>query len=243
MKHQPRTVPCAVSRPRTWTTDGDGQGDGQRSGGNFVPQKQGATTTGAISGDSTQNDEPPPTEEEETPSETTPDESTSSTPANGETTSTDDNAMLAVINKWRTAYDIGTLTWSTAMVAGAAKTGKDNMAYFDGAKFVHGGSGSAEVMTPGGDSAGGEDLQGFSPFEVAYVSWLCEVNEEPVSSACAKASQVSPMNYEDENGNRKTGHQEILVDDKYKQIGCAFTKDPNPDEGSFFTGLWICNLS
>ena len=49
-------------------------------------------------------------------------------------------------------------------------------------------------------------------------------------------------NYKDENGIVNTGHHDILVDDSYKEIGCAFTRDPSPDDG-FWTGLWICNLN
>lgn len=49
-------------------------------------------------------------------------------------------------------------------------------------------------------------------------------------------------NYVDsETGEVNTGHHDILVDNQYKEIGCAFTRDPSPDEG-FWTGLWICNL-
>ncbi|KAI4268120.1 MAG: hypothetical protein L6R38_007956 [Xanthoria sp. 2 TBL-2021] len=112
---------------------------------------------------------------------------------NNQTTSTDDNSMLATINKWRTAYGKGDLTWAQDLVAGAAKTGSDNNAK-GGDTFKHGGSGNAEVMTPGGTTAGGQDLKGYSPFEVSYIlGWLCEVPTGPVASACADLKNVMNM--------------------------------------------------
>ncbi|KAL8836136.1 MAG: hypothetical protein Q9176_006516, partial [Flavoplaca citrina] len=233
---------------KTWT---EGEGDGQRSSdrqrgrGGFVPQEEGSTTTESTSNDSnepTDNVENTPTEgqqqeEEEPTTPTTSDEPTS----NEAPTSTDSNAILTVINKWRTAYGVSQLTWSEEMVAGAAKTGQDNMGYFNGGSFTHGGAGNAEVMTPGSDTGGDADLGAYTPFEIAYISWLCEVPSDTLGNACADASKISPMNYKDENGVVNTGHHDILVDDSYKEIGCAFTRDPSPDEG-FWTGLWICNL-
>ncbi|KAL8673435.1 MAG: hypothetical protein Q9168_002139 [Polycauliona sp. 1 TL-2023] len=173
-------------------------GGGGPSRGKSVAQQSGGTTSGSPSSVSTGNVEPSSTEEEDPTSKTTPNDSTttgngSATPTNGDSASTDDNAMLAVINKWRTAYNVGTLSWSAAMAVSAASTGQKNMGYFDGAAFVHHGDGYGEVMTPGSDTAGGKDLQGFSPFEIAYVNWLCEVDAAPVASACDVVLKISPM--------------------------------------------------
>ncbi len=39
-----------------------------------------------------------------------------------------------------------------------------------------------------------------------------------------------------------TGHHDILVDNSYKEIGCAFTRDQSASGDGWFQGLWICNL-
>ncbi|KAI4257729.1 MAG: hypothetical protein L6R42_005483 [Xanthoria sp. 1 TBL-2021] len=268
-----RTDPstCTIS---TWT---DGQGDGQRSRGGQRPKAQEETTpedssvsTGNIentqtddSSVSTGNTENTQTDDSSVSTNnddtTSTDDSSVSTGKN-QTTPTDNNSMLATINKWRTAYGKGDLTWAQDLVAGAAKTGTDNNGK-GGDTFQHGGSGNAEVMTPGGTTAGGQDLKGYSPFEVSYIlGWLCEVPTGPVASACADLKSVMNMSVVTippasvsslmhianmcdiryYGGN--TGHHDILVDNRYKRIGCAFTKDAAAEEG-FVQGLWICNLS
>ncbi|KAI4270688.1 MAG: hypothetical protein LQ337_006523 [Flavoplaca oasis] len=181
---------------KTWT---EGGGDRQRGGGGFVPQEQGSTTTESTSNDSnepTDNVENTPTEgqveEEEPTTQPTSSDSSDSTSTNT-TPSSDSNALLTVINKWRTAYGISQLTWSEEMVAGAAQTGQDNMGYFNSGSFTHGGAGNAEVMTPGSDTAGDADLGQYTPFEIAYISWLCEVPSETLGNACADAGAISPM--------------------------------------------------
>lgn len=42
--------------------------------------------------------------------------------------------------------------------------------------------------------------------------------------------------------NGQTGHNAILTDDKYTQIGCAFAKNPNADSFWGSQGLWVCDL-
>lgn len=163
----------------TWTEGGEG--DGQRSGGGqpgkaqAVPQTQEETTgneetTQTDNSDTSTGNNPPPT-----------------------TTSPDANAMLATINKWRTAYNKPQLTWSQDLVASSAKTGSDNNGK-GGETFKHGGAGNAEVMTPGGETAGGADLKGYSPFEASYIlGWLCEVPTGPVAGACADLKSLVNM--------------------------------------------------
>ncbi|KAI4218913.1 MAG: hypothetical protein L6R36_008678 [Xanthoria steineri] len=215
----------------TWT-EGEGQGDGQRSSGGGQPGKAQAVPQ-------TQEDETTGNDE----STTQTDNSNTSTGTNNNnnnnpptTTSTDANSMLATINKWRTAYNKPQLTWSQDLVASSAKTGRGNNGK-GGETFQHGGAGNAEVMTPGGETAGGADLKGYSPFEASYIlGWLCEVPTGPVAGACADLKSIVNMDY---RGGR--GHFDILVDDAYTQIGCAFTRDPDAGEG-YIQGLWICDL-
>ncbi|KAL8849936.1 MAG: hypothetical protein Q9221_005115 [Calogaya cf. arnoldii] len=219
------------------TTTTDGEDDGQRRGGGRRRPSKAQVVPVTDSNDSNANVETAPTDEEETTPVTPP---TASNPPTGNTGSgsIDENAMLTVINKWRSAYGLDDLSWSADMVAGAAKTGQDNNGQ-GGPSFNHGGSGNAEVMTPGFVNAGSQDTKGYSPFEVAYiVGWLCEVPVDPVASDCANLKGV--LNIDHSGGN--TGHHDILVDPKYKEIGCAFTQGPNASDDGMFQGLWICNL-
>ena len=100
--------------------------------------------------------------------------------------------MLATINKWRAAYNVGALSWSQAMVDGAAQSGRLSNGNGDG--FQHqGAENAAEVMTPGNDNDGGEDLKGYSPFEISYIAWLCEVPSDILGDACAVQNSVIAM--------------------------------------------------
>ncbi|KAL8752176.1 MAG: hypothetical protein Q9184_005815 [Pyrenodesmia sp. 2 TL-2023] len=178
---------CKVSK--TWTEGDDGS---QQSGGDFVPLKQ-QTTPKSDASESNSNDDVSTQPDEE--QETTPKpESTNSNESNTNVTPTPsgDNSMLGVINKWRSAYNLEALSWSQEMVDGAAETGQLNNG--NGDNFQHHGRGNAEVMTPGNDNDGGEDLKGFTPFEIGYVAgWLCEVPSGPVASSCEFANSISPM--------------------------------------------------
>lgn len=84
------------------------------------------------------------------------------------------DSMLTDINYWRNAYGKTALTWSNELADAALNTGT-----LDGgssAKEVHhNAQNAAEVIAPGSDNSMGKDLQGHSPFEISYISWLCEV--------------------------------------------------------------------
>jgi hypothetical protein len=88
--------------------------------------------------------------------------------------------------------------------------------------------------------------QGFSPFEVAYVAWLCEVSTDPQLSAsendgvqvCSLVQDVLHMVYSD------TGHHDIIVSPQWTKAGCGFAADPSADqETATYQGLWTCNYS
>ncbi|KAL8894591.1 MAG: hypothetical protein Q9207_008466 [Kuettlingeria erythrocarpa] len=153
---------------------------------------EGGSTSGFDQSELNTNDQStqPSKQQETTPA---PDQSDSSQPnTNTQPTQSGDNSMLATINKWRSAYGLTALSWSQAMVDGAAETGQLNNGQGDG--FQHHGRGNAEVMTPGNDNDMGKDLQGFTPFEIGYVAgWLCEVPSGPVANSCQFANSISPM--------------------------------------------------
>lgn len=158
--------PSTCKVDKTWT-EGEG-GPTSQSDQSTQPNKQQETTPKPDQSDSSQSN------------------------TNNQPAQSDDNSLLATVNKWRSAYNLNALSWSQEMVDGAAETGQLNNGRGDG--FQHHGRGNAEVMTPGNDNDGGKDLKGFSPFEIGYVAgWLCEVPSGPVASSCEFANSISPM--------------------------------------------------
>ena len=94
------------------------------------------------------------------------------------------NDILGVINYWRNAYGVGQLEWGSDLEAAAANTGQ--LAGGDTRKMAHHPMDpqTAEVIGPGNDNAFGKDLQGHSPFEIAYLVWLCEVPSDTLGGLC-----------------------------------------------------------
>ncbi|KAL9597778.1 MAG: hypothetical protein Q9179_004150, partial [Wetmoreana sp. 5 TL-2023] len=80
--------------------------------------------------------------------------------------------LLTTINKWRVKYSVPELAWSTTLVANVQKTEKDD----NGAQLIHElNPGSyAQVLAQGHNTAMSCTAPD-SPFELAYVGWLCEV--------------------------------------------------------------------
>ena len=84
------------------------------------------------------------------------------------------DSMLTDINYWRNAYGKTALTWSSELADAALNTG--NLNHGNTASAVHyNAQMAAEVIAGGSDTTMGKDLQGHSPFEISYISWLCEV--------------------------------------------------------------------
>ncbi|MCJ1333041.1 hypothetical protein MMC10_009735 [Thelotrema lepadinum] len=169
---------------------------------------------------------------------TTPDGS----PLNGGVT------ILSTINKWRTAYSLNNLTWSDGLTSDALATGKFNNGG-DVTTLQHPGGypdSFAEVITPGmTDALSGYNLEGDTPFELAWVSWLCEVSTDPELQAsgfsgvdqCGVVSKVLNMQYSG------TGHHDILTSGSYQTVGCAYVQNPAWTEGKDpYEGLWSCDF-
>ena len=84
------------------------------------------------------------------------------------------DSMLTDINYWRNAYGKTQLTWSNELADAALNTG--NLNHGNTANMVqYNAQMAAEVIAGGSDTTMGKDLQGHSPFEISYISWLCEV--------------------------------------------------------------------
>ena len=93
-------------------------------------------------------------------------------------------------------------------------------------------------------------MQGYTDFELALVSWLCEVPGGPVSTPvdmCAIMEQTVRMQYsiDPKTGKQQTGHYDILTIPGMKAIGCAFAAaaDQSGKEGDSVAGEWACNLT
>ena len=93
------------------------------------------------------------------------------------------DSMLTDINYWRNAYGKPSLTWSNELADAARNTGT-----LDGGSSAnevhHNAQMAAEVIAPGSDTTMGKDLQGHSPFEISYISWLCEVPDGRLGDLC-----------------------------------------------------------
>ena len=146
------------------------------------------------------------------------------------------NGMLEVANKWRTKYGLSTFTWSDDCAANAAKTGERN-----------GGTVSKQVHYPDLINMGQVIAFGMEDaFELTYVAaWLCEMpNESPLAGTCPSLSEKLHVTHNEADGTPIVGHYEILVATRYKEIGCAWTKDTTgqPLGNPEWQGQWVCNF-
>ena len=90
--------------------------------------------------------------------------------------------MLSTINGWRRTLGASPLSWSQDMANAAANTGRLN----GGGVSMnhHPANGAAEVISPGSDSAMGQNLKGRSPFEISFIAWICERPSSAMGDAC-----------------------------------------------------------
>jgi len=142
--------------------------------------------------------------------------------------------LIDTANKWRTAYGLNTLEWNSALEANALKTGTDDHGSNETHELNPGSM--AQVITPGQEVSVG-NLNGDSPFELSYITWLCEVPTDPeLEGQCQTVANVLHIRYND------TGHHDILCSKSYTAIGCAFAQNPYSTNASIYQGLWVCDL-
>lgn len=148
-----------------------------------------------------------------------------------------DASILAVANKYRSLYGLPAFKWSSQLKANAAKTGEDN----GGVNMNHElNSGSmGQVITPGLATASPSvDLGGLSPFEAAYLSWMCEKSSDSeISKFCPIMQSAMHMMYS------STGHYDILTSSSYSSIGCKFVANPAASSSSPYQGIWTCDVA
>lgn len=153
-------------------------------------------------------------------------------------------SLLTTINKWRGIYSLPCLQWDDKLANDAASTGQQDGGDPD-ALAHHNPQGNAEVLSGGSDNDHGQNLQGLSPFEVAYMAWICEVQDPRLTidgkDYCAIGQQISASYVP--AGEDQTGHQKILTDSSYTRIGCAFTTNTNPQPWFGLQGIWGCDLT
>ena len=146
-------------------------------------------------------------------------------------------SIIDTINKWRSLYNVNSLSWSDQLAANAQKTGDDNHGETENHELNPGSF--AQVITPGAQSFN-NDLRGDTPFELCFVGWLCEVPSDSQlqsgTDQCALVKEVLNLVFSG------TGHHDILTSSNYKSVGCAFTQNPNAQPGSPYQGLWVCDL-
>lgn len=147
-------------------------------------------------------------------------------------------SLLTTINKYRKAYNLNELTWSSQLEGNAQKTGDDGQGVNQNHELNPGTYG--QVITPGTDhKVQGLDYGSDSCFELSYAAWLCEVSSDPQlqnPDQCALVQNNLHMEYS------STGHHDILTSSSYKSIGCAFAKNANAAASSPYQGLWVCDL-
>ena len=99
------------------------------------------------------------------------------------------------------------------------------------------GGSTAQVITPGASKTWPKAaLQGDSPFELAYVGWLCE-RKSSILTNDNGVDQCAVVDLNTNLCNTEDGHYKILTDPRYKQIGCGFAaRDPTKGMPVTFEG-------
>ena len=146
---------------------------------------------------------------------------------------------IQVINKWRGAYKLPLMDWAEDLAINAYNTAQANKGVlqdhdlppYDGALKV------GQVIAPG-NSAHLPSYGALSPFEVAYLSWLCEVPTDPeIESVCPQAVAANKVKY----CTNCSSHHDLLLDPAFIQIGCGFFQNPTAPPGSTWNGVYVCS--
>jgi len=154
-------------------------------------------------------------------------------------------SILSIVNKYRGKYNLNLLEWSDHLQGNAQKTTDDNHGSTQNHELNPGSYG--QCLTPGFSSAtSGMKTDGLTPFEMAYLSWMCESSGDSQLSAaenggvdlCSLITGPSSIMHMDLT---ELGHYKILTSTSYKTIGCAFTSNPSSTQDQW-TGLWGCDL-
>jgi Cysteine-rich secretory protein family len=150
----------------------------------------------------------------------------------------------SVVNKYRSAYGLSQLGSSSQLISNAQQVGESNGGVNENHSLIPN-IAMGQCITPGQAHSYPANQQ-YSPFELAYLAWLCEVpSDEQLQPAanggvnpCSVVNEVLHMEYSD------TGHHQILVDPQWKSYGCAYVANPNANQyTSVYQGIYTCNFS
>jgi len=157
-----------------------------------------------------------------------------------------DKSILSIVNKYRSKYGLDTLEWDDQLVGNSQKTTDYNHGSTEKHELNPGSM--AQCLTPGFSTAAPSmNLHGATPFEMAYLSWMCEKSSDRELSAAENGgvdlcAMIKGSNSVMHMELSELGHYNILVSKKYKKVGCAFTSNPNSHE-DMWTGLWGCDFA
>jgi hypothetical protein len=147
--------------------------------------------------------------------------------------------VIDTINNYRVNANLPLMTWNDQLAANAFKTGND----VSGRALVHqlnpGSYGQVLVFGFDDNDVCDKNLMGWTPFEVFFLSWMCERPLDPaLNGVCDMVFEVGRI---DTAG--QTGHHDLLASTDYTQIGCAFARDPLAPACAQFPGVWACDVA
>lgn len=141
-------------------------------------------------------------------------------------------SILESANYFRKLQGYPPFTYSSQLEGNAAKTNNDD----GGNSMTHElNDGSfAQCIAEGNDST---TSGSWSPFDLIYLGWLCEIPESNLGDACSAMEAATHMLVD----TGDPGHAQILRTEGYTKMGCnykvATEHQPN------YEGLWTCDFA
>lgn len=141
-------------------------------------------------------------------------------------------SILDSANKFRAIMGLPAFTYSGKLDANAAKTNNDNGA--DKMKHQLNDGSNAQCITQVNNLTGDGV---YTPFELSYLGWLCEIPDGRLGDACKAMDQATHMRI------TETGHAEILRNAGYKNMGCNYLTSKEPEKHPEYQGMWTCDFA
>ena len=154
------------------------------------------------------------------------------TPAGDNAPTSGGKSILESANYFRKLQGYPPFEYSSQLEGNAAKTNKDD----GGNSMTHElNDGSfAQCIAEGNDST---TSGSWSPFDLIYLGWLCEIPEASLTDACSAMEAATHMLVD----TNDPGHAQILRTEGYTKMGCnyivATEHQPN------YEGLWTCDFA
>ncbi|KAF1988426.1 hypothetical protein K402DRAFT_391657 [Aulographum hederae CBS 113979] len=129
-------------------------------------------------------------------------------------------------------------TWSGQLQGNALKTGAATGGRFMRHQLNRGSYGQVLILGVD-DKACNRNMGEYTPFELYYYSWLCEVPNSPGLSK-QMCDDIIRMSRTVVAGQR--GHHDLLSSKAYKTIGCAFAPNTGVQQCAGWKSVWACDL-